>query len=126
MRFAVHKASVHMKAKAFRMKVFIQLSFLLCPCTAFIIEAHMQIEEFGVRYNQTETFNPMTSDIISFVPGHFNKDLNLDLQEMTRIDNEELGISIVKMVDDDVCRLEDLDPDLKPSRFILEIASLEA
>ena len=62
-------ASVHLKAKAFRMRVFLQLSFLLCPCTAFILDAYLQIEEFGVQYNQTETFDPMTSDIISVVPG---------------------------------------------------------
>ena len=117
-------ASVHLKAKAIRMKKFLQLSLIFCPCAAFMLEAHMQISEFGVVYNQTETYDPMTSDVISLIPGHLMKDIYL--HGMTRIINEDLGIAVTKMVDDDVCRLEDLDLDLRPSRFILEVASLEA
>ena len=82
------------------------------------------MNEHGVLYNQTEEYDPLTSDVITYVPGH-ERD-GLIFLELTKIENEGLGIVVWKLTDEDFCHLEDLDPAGLPTRFVLEVASLEA
>ena len=50
----------------------------------------------------------------------------MHLHDVTIIKNENLGLTVWKLNDEDVCFLEDLDPETQPSRFVLEVAYLEA
>jgi len=106
------------------MELFLALPFLLCPSLAFQFLANLQVDEYGAHFNQTEVFDPITGDIITHVPAHWRN--GIFLQAVTKIDNENLGFTVWKLEDEDVCYLEDMDPNEDPSRFMLEVAYLEA
>merc|ERR1712112_700945 len=107
------------------MKILIALSLLVwCPGLAQNISANLQVDEHGQLYNQTEVFDPKTGDIISHVPSHWRSGIHL--HDVTIIKNENLGLAVWKLKDEDVCFLEDLDPEEHPARLVLEAAYLEA
>ena len=105
------------------MKTFIALSLLLAPCLG-VFQASLQIEEAGVRYNQTEIFDPLTSDVITLVPSHHRD--GIYLHQLAKVENEDLGLVVWKLADKEVCHIEDMDAEDHPLRFLLQVASLEA
>ena len=82
------------------------LSLLLAPCLG-VFQASLQIEEAGVRYNQTEIFDPLTSDVITLVPGHHRD--GIYLHQLAKVENEDLGLVVWKLADKEVCHIEDMD-----------------
>ena len=82
------------------------------------------MDEHGVHYNQTEEYDPFTADVITYVPAH-ERD-GLILHELTKIENEGLGLVVWKLTDENFCHLEDLNPRELPTRFVLEVATMEA
>lgn len=105
------------------MKVLLAISALLSPCVASLFIANMQIQENGVHYNQTESFDPVTGDVISIIPGHHSN--GVFLHDVVKIENERLGLLVWRVKEEDVCHLEHLDPEIQPSRFLLAVAYLE-
>merc|ERR1711962_322942 len=106
------------------MEVYLVFSVLMGPSLASMFSTHLHVDEYGVLYSQTETFDPTTRDIITHVPSHWRN--GTFLHEVTKIENENLGITVWELKDQDICFLEDLDPEEHPSRFMLEVAYMEA
>merc|ERR1711962_646983 len=76
-----------------------------------------------VHYKHTESFDPVTGDVISIIPGHHRN--GVFLHDVIKIENERLGLLVWRVKEEDVCHLEHLDPEIQPSRFLLAVASLE-
>merc|ERR1711934_136841 len=57
------------------------------PLSPFGVAIH--IREGGVEYDQTEAYDPFTSDVISHVPGHIRD--NITLHDVVKIENMEPG-----------------------------------
>jgi len=105
------------------MKLLLAISALFSTTLASLFTANMQIQENGVHYNQTESFDPVTGDVISIIPGHHRN--GVFLHDVVKIENERLGLLVWRVKEDDVCHLEHLDPEIQPSRFLLAVAYLE-
>ena len=56
-----------------------------CSASPFVAKIHM--EEGEVEYDQTEAYDPLTSDVISHVPGHIRD--NITLHEVVKIEKTE-------------------------------------
>jgi len=105
------------------MKLLLAISALFSTTLASLFTANMQIQENGVHYNQTESFDPVTGDVISIIPGHHRN--GVFLHDVVKIENERLGLLVWRVKEDDVCHLEHLDPEIQPSRLLLAVAYLE-
>ena len=78
-----------------------------------------------MEFNITSRRNdPQTQYVISHVPSHWSD--NLLLNEVEKIENEELGILIWKLKEETCCNIGVLNPKEKPKMFVLDVATLEA
>merc|ERR1711909_164650 len=78
------------------MRILISL-LVLTSSKAHLFKANLHLEEEGTYYDQTEVYDPETADVITIVPAHERQGLHLE--ELKKIENEGLGISIL----DDLC-----------------------
>merc|ERR1719483_668450 len=105
------------------MKTLLALLSLALYSKAILIKVTLQIDEHGVHYNQTEEYDPLTADVITYVPAH-QRD-GLKFLELTKIENEGLGILVWKLSEENFCHIDDLDPGEEPLLFVLEAATME-
>merc|ERR1711962_661221 len=120
-RSSVRPQSTH--HRVLTMKLLLAISALLSPSFAFLFNANMHIQENGTYYNQTESFDPVTEDVITIIPGHHRN--GIFLHDVIKIENERLGLLVWRMKEDDVCHLEHLLDTDQPSRLLLLVASME-
>merc|ERR1712210_15784 len=80
-----------------------------CSASPFVAKIHMK--EGEVEYDQTEAYDPLTSDVISHVPGHIRD--NINLHEVVKIENE-------------FCHIEKMEPERDPTGMMLDAVSYEA
>ena len=104
--------------------VFVLSQLLLGQSLGSLLTANLQINEHGLHYNQTEAYDPLTSDVVTYVPNH-NRD-NITLHEVIKIENEALGLVMWKVTDETVCHIEDLDAETQPQHFFLQTMTMEA
>merc|ERR1712098_817929 len=107
-----------------KMRSLISLLVLATTSKAYLFKANLHLEEEGTYYDQTEVYDPVTADVITIVPAHERQ--GLQLEELKKIDNEGLGISVWKLKSANVCHIEQLNEDVQPMRFVLKVASFEA
>merc|ERR1719153_1000668 len=88
----------------------------------FVAKIHMK--EGEVEYDQTEAYDPLTSDVITHVPGHTRN--NITLHEVVKIENELLGLAVWKLKEEDFCHIEKMEPERDPTGMMLEAVSYEA
>merc|ERR1711962_1579925 len=106
------------------MKIFLFLSSLVWTSLANNFSATLRVNEYGVLYNQTQVFDPTTGDMIVHVPSHWRN--GTFFRDLTKVENENLDITVWKLKDQDNCFLEKYDPEEHPSHFMLEVAYMEA
>merc|ERR1711962_584651 len=106
------------------MKIFLFLSSMVWTGLATNFSATLQVNEYGVLYNQTQVYDPTTGDIIIHVPSHWRN--GTFFHDLTKVENENLDITVWKLKDRDVCFLEKFDPNEHPPSFMLEGAYMEA
>merc|ERR1719312_181187 len=106
------------------MKVFISVLALAFTSQAYLFKANLHLEEEGTHYDQTEVYDPVTGDVITIVPAHERQ--GLQLEELKKIENEGLGISIWKLKNEHICHIEELEENVRPMMFVLKVASFEA
>ena len=94
----------------------------VCSASPFIAKIHMK--EGKVEYDQTEAYDPLTSDVITHVPGHTRDDITL--HEMVKIENELLGLAVWRLMEKDFCYIESMEPERDPTGMMLEAVSYEA
>ena len=82
------------------------------------------MKEGEVEYDQTEAYDPLTSDVISHVPGHIRD--NITLHEVVKIENELLRLAVWKLKEEDLCHIEKMEPERDPTGMMLEAVSYEA
>merc|ERR1712055_56277 len=91
------------------------------PLSPFGVAIH--IREGGVEYDQTEAYDPFTSDVISHVPGHIRD--NITLHDVVKIENELLGLTVWKLKEEDFCHIENMEPGSDPTAMLLEAVPYE-
>merc|ERR1712179_786257 len=106
------------------MRILVSLLGLTVTSKAHLFKANLHLEEEGTYYDQTEVYDPETADAITIVPAHERQGLHLE--ELKKIENEGLGISIWKLKNENRCHIEELDENVHPMMFVLKVASLEA
>ena len=106
------------------MRILVSLLVLSTVSQAHLFKANLHLEEEGTYYDQTEVYDPVTADVITIVPAHDRQGLHLE--ELKKIENEGLGISIWKLKNENVCHIEGLDENVHPMMFVLKVASFEA
>merc|ERR1712042_265407 len=106
------------------MRLFISLLVLTVTSQAYLFKANLHLEDEGTYYDQAEIYDPVTADVITIVPAHDRQGLHLE--ELKKIENEGLGISIWKLKNENVCHIEALDENAQPLMFVLKVASFEA
>merc|ERR1712215_529855 len=106
------------------MRILVSLLVLAVTSQAHLFKANLHLEEEGTYYDQTEVYDPETADVITIVPAHERQGLHLE--ELKKIENEGLGISIWKLKNENLCHIEELDENVHPLMFVLKVASLEA
>merc|ERR1719315_483071 len=106
------------------MRILVSLLVLTVTSQAHLFKANLHLEEEGTYYDQTEVYDPETADVITIVPAHERQ--GLPLEELKKIENEGLGISIWKLKNENRCHIEELDENVHPMMFVLKVASLEA
>merc|ERR1712112_96410 len=106
------------------MRALMYLFPMVCTSVATQFMATLRVNEYGVLYNQTQVFDPPTGDMIVHVPSHYRN--GTLFHELTKVENENLDITVWKLKDQDNCFLEDFDPEEHPSHFMLEVAYMEA
>merc|ERR1711962_1319081 len=106
------------------MKTLLYLSSLVWTSIATNFSATLQVNEYGVLFNQTQVFDPTTGDIIIHVPSHWRN--GTFFHDLTKVENENLDITVWKLKDRDVCFLEKFDPNEHPPSFMLKVAYMEA
>ena len=92
------------------------------PPSPFVGKIHVREGEIG--YDQTEAYDPLTSDVISHVPGHTRD--NITLHEVVKIENELLGLAAWRLMEEDLCHIERVEPERDPIGMMLEAVSYEA
>merc|ERR1712098_68862 len=107
-----------------KMRSLISLLVLATTSKAYLFKANLHLEEEGTYYNQTEVYDSATGDVITIVPAHERQGLHLE--ELKKIENEGLKISIWKLKNANVCYIEELDDNYHPVKFVLKVASMEA
>merc|ERR1711990_134073 len=98
--------------------------FFASTCSASPFVAKIHLKEGEVEYDQTEAYDPLTSDVISHVPGHTRD--NITLHEVVKIENELLGLAVWKLMEEDLCHIERMEPERDPTGMMLEAVSYEA
>merc|ERR1711887_394606 len=88
----------------------------------FVAKTHMV--EGEVEYDQTEAYDPLTSDVISHVPGH-SRD-NTTLHEVVKIENELLGLAVWRLMEKEFCQIERMEEERDPTGMMLDAVSYEA
>ena len=106
------------------MRILVSLLVLSTASQAHLFKANLHLEEEGTYYDQTELYDPVTADVITIVPAHERQ--GLQLEELKKIENEGLGISIWKLKNEHLCHIEELDENVHPMMFVLKVASFEA
>merc|ERR1711962_368406 len=106
------------------MKTLLYLSSLVWTSLATNFSATLQVNEYGVLYNQTQVYDPTTGDMIIHVPSHWRN--GTFLHDLTKVENENLDITVWKLKDHNVCFLEKFDPEEHSISFMLEVAYMEA
>merc|ERR1712112_37733 len=76
--------------------------------------ANILIKEGEVKYNQTEAYDPLTSDVITHVPRHTRA--NVTLQEVGKIENELLRLAVWRLCGSGGC--VEVIPTKRTSYFI--------
>merc|ERR1712025_18552 len=107
-----------------KMRILISLLVLTVTSKAYLFKANLHLEEEGTFYDQSEIYDPVTADVITIVPAHERQGVHLE--ELKRIENEGLGISIWKLKNENICHIEALDENAHPLMFVLKVASFEA
>ena len=97
-------------------------SACLAAPSPFVAKIHMV--EGEVEYDQTEAYDPLTSDVISHVPGH-SRD-NITLHEVVKIENELLGLAVWRLLEKDACNIEEIEPERDPTGMMLEAVAYDA
>ena len=97
-------------------------SACLAAPSPFVAKIHMV--EGAVEYDQTEAYDPLTSDVISHVPGH-SRD-NITLHEVVKIENELLGLAVWRLLEKDACNIEEIEPERDPTGMMLEAVAYDA
>ena len=77
-----------------------------------------------MEYDQTEAYDPLTSDVISHVPGHIRD--NITLHEVVKIENELLGLAVWRLMEKEFCHIEKMEPERDPTGMMLDAVSYEA
>ena len=62
--------------------------------------------------------------MITHVPGHTRD--NITLHEVVKVENELLGLAVWKLMVEDICHIERMEPERDPTGMILEAVSYEA
>ena len=93
-----------------------------CSASPFVAKIHMK--EGEVEYDQTEAYDPLTSDVISHVPGHIRD--NITLHEVVKIENELLGLAVWRLMEKEFCHIEKMEPERDPTGMMLDAVSYEA
>merc|ERR1712215_225056 len=88
----------------------------------FLAKIHMV--EGEVEYDQTEAYDPLTSDVISHVPGHTRD--NITLHEVVKIENELLGLAVWRLMDNNFCNIEEIERERDPTGMMLEAVAYDA
>merc|ERR1719348_1536009 len=94
----------------------------MCSASPFVAKIHMT--EGEVEYDQTEAYDPLTSDVITHVPGHTRD--NITLHEVVKIENELLGLAVWKLMEEEFCYIERMELERDPTGMMLEAVSYEA
>merc|ERR1711962_1560774 len=76
------------------MKTLLYLSSLVWTSLANNFSATLQVNEYGVLYNQTQVFDPSTGDMIVHVPSHFRN--GTFFHDLTKVENENLDITVLE------------------------------
>jgi len=82
------------------------------------------MKEGEVEYDQTEAYDPLTSDVISHVPGHIRD--NITLHEVVKIENELLGLAVWRLMEKEFCQIERMEEERDPTGMMLDAVSYEA
>merc|ERR1711962_44597 len=106
------------------MKTLLYLSSLVWTSLATNFSATLRVNEYGELYNQTQVYDPTTGDMIIHVPSHWRN--GTFLHDLTKVENENLDITVWKLKDHNVCFLEKFDPEEHSISFMLEVAYMEA
>ena len=77
-----------------------------------------------MEYDQTEAYDPLTSDVISHVPGHTRD--NITLHEVVKVENELLGLAVWKLMEKEFCHIERMEQERDPTGMMLDAVSYEA
>merc|ERR1712037_300766 len=93
-----------------------------CSASPFVAKIH--VKEGEVEYDQTEAYDPLTSDVISHVPGHIRD--NITLHEVVKIENELLGLAVWRLMEKEFCHIEKMEPERDPTGMMLDAVSYEA
>jgi len=93
-----------------------------CSASPFVAKIHMK--EGEVEYDQTEAYDPLTSDVISHVPGHIRD--NITLHEVVKIENELLGLAVWRLMEKEFCQIERMEEERDPTGMMLDAVSYEA
>merc|ERR1719154_828140 len=75
--------------------------FCLLQQIYFLYGSLLQVQEAGVRYNQSVVYDPLTADVISHVPRHTRD--GILFRESTKIENLFLGLSVWREENDGHC-----------------------
>ena len=76
------------------------------------------MKEGEVEYDQTEAYDPLTSDVISHVPGHIRD--NITLHEVVKIENELLGLAVWRLMEKEFCQIERMEEERDPTGMMLD------
>ena len=71
-----------------------------------------------MEYDQTEAYDPLTSDVISHVPGHIRD--NITLHEVVKIENELLGLAVWRLMEKEFCQIERMEEERDPTGMMLD------
>jgi len=82
------------------------------------------MKEGEVEYDQTEAYDPLTSDVITHVPGHTRD--NITLHEVVKIENELLGLAVWRLMEKEFCQIERMEEERDPTGMMLDAVSYEA
>merc|ERR1711990_102082 len=93
-----------------------------CYASPFVAKIHMK--EGEVEYDQTEAYDPLTSDVITHVPGHTRD--NITLHEVVKIENELLGLAVWRLMEKEFCQIERMEQERDPTGLMLDAVSYEA
>ena len=116
------------------MKFFLAFLLLAFVASASSLSNQFKIhmKEGQVEYDQTMAYNQPPRpdlgdadmfDVITHVPAHTRD--NITLHEVIKIENKLLGVAVWRLMDEDFCHIEKMEPEIDPTGMMLEAVSYE-